>query len=424
MIISSQEYEAIVKEEKKLKGKDTTVGISKCIDGRLSTIHGESRVFKAHETMAGKLETEEIAQPNGSTKTVLKSERLVEAIKDEVKKGPLLEILLAHTDSHDASHGCGAMMQAQARHPETYPIGTDLVSANLNEHKTAAMAIDTLYNEAAEFFGKPQQQKTAIRGVYDTHTLGVIFGYGEETKTLATTDIARNIALQPERYLIFTGGDFDPANFYPGVIQPDLQQLDKLIDNEKMIMTLSKQLLREHNPFLAEVNEYIGQHPDLSQLSKEQQQALRFYLARTTALQYLSKSYEGVHPFVGHDEILQSVSPDGVSFGQFLPEQIFGANPNDSEVVDHIVTQCALMNKNARITEKPHILFVSGVLSANQGVSSAERAKARNLAYFKNIINDPQIRQLIASGDLLPVPVLINDKTREFIALQDPIGAI
>jgi hypothetical protein len=89
--------------------------------------------------MAGLLETEEIERPDGSTKTILKDTRLTVALIDEAKRGPVLEVLLAHTDLSNPHHGCGAMMQAQARNLEKYPEGIDLVLANLEEHKKAAV---------------------------------------------------------------------------------------------------------------------------------------------------------------------------------------------------------------------------------------------------------------------------------------------
>jgi len=426
LILASREYEKVVEDEKDLRGKDTALGISKCIDGRLSTLWAEGRAMKVHETMAGLLETEEIEKPDHSKKTILKDTRLSVAIIDEAQRGPVLEILLAHTDLSDPHHGCGAMMQDRTRHPDKYPEGTDLVLANLNQHKKAALAIDTLYNDAAEPLGK-KQEKTAITAVYDTATMGLVLGYGEENKGFSTTDIAREMEWHTREYLINQDGkELHTINDYAaGIIRGKLEDPEYIIENEKLINGLSRTLLNANNPFYQQIQSYIENHVELSLLSAPQQKALRFYLARTTALQYLSGAYNGNHPYSDHNEIMQSVSTDGAAVGQFMPDQVFCANPNDDGIIDHIITQTNIMGSN-RSTPKqtPYLLFVAGVLSEDQDVSSAERARGYHLDLCRKILYHPQIQQAIMDQKLLLVPVMIDGKTRDLKEILNGVGLL
>jgi len=431
LILSSEPYGKLVQEEKILRGEKTTLGISKCIDGRLSTLWAEGRATKAHETMAGILETDEVKIPSPSqTKTRLKDARLTMAIMDEAERGPLLEILLVHTDLSDPDHhGCGAMKLAQSQ--GKYVSEADLVLENIKEHDKAAQAIDTLYNEKIKSINassneneqkRKEQKKTAITAVYDTLTMGVLLGY--ETKDdlpgFSTTDIAIDIDNNPTSYLLTgSGGPLDESSaikYFAGAIRNKLSNPQYIIENETLILGLTKVLLGDKTNFYRKIDEYIKSNHNLSQLSVEQQKALRFYLARTTAVQFLSKSYEGKHPYIDHDEKFQSVSTDGDALGQFMPEQVFCASPDDGDMIKHIITQTAIMRKNNTTPKNtPYILFVAGVLSTDQDASSSERARADQLALYRRIIGDKEIRALIMEGSLLPIPVMINAKTRDLV---------
>jgi hypothetical protein len=71
----------------------------------------------------------------------------------------------------------------------------------------------------------------------------------------------------------------------------------------------------------------------------------------------------------------------------------------------------------------PYLLFVSGVLSERQGASSIERAKGYNLALFRKIFHHPKIREAIMRGDILVIPAMINDRTRDLEEILSGLGA-
>ena len=422
LLTSTDEYGDVVNNEKSLRGRDVTLAESICIDGRIPTIHRDGRVIKVHETMAGLLDVEYSTGENTQGKPLLRDKRFVAAIEDEAKRGPLLEVLVAHADLDAPHHGCGAMANTQVGNPEKYPPGTDLIQANLDLHQEAATAIDLTYNEAAEIHGKSTQQKTAITAVYDTRTMGVMLGYNyNRAGVLYTTDIVHEIVNGPNLFSI------NNNIFQPGQLEHEILKPEKLVKNGKIMYDLTKKLLDLHNPFHEQVDRYIKSDSNLNQLSEKQQQALRFYLARTTAFQYLTKSYEGRHPFVDHAETLQSISSDGAAFGQFLLDQVFVASPNPEEVVKHIITQCNLMNKEQKQV-KPYLLFVSSALSESQlkdtaGDGARERAKGTNIALLSRILHNEEILERIRSGELVVVPISIHDKTRDVIEVGNGLGA-
>ena len=411
-VLTTPEFEEVINDEKKLRGEDEniTVGISRCIDGRLP--NKDNRLFKVHESKAGLLETETVINPTTfQEKKVLTSGRMIEAIKGEANKGPLLQILMAHTHQAVAPCDCGAMDAIKSK----YPPNTDLVLENIKLHKDAAEAIDTLYNEEVVFNKRPEriQARTAITAVYETNTQGIVLGYGEEgVDTYSTTSLALEIASMKN-------------NFVGALIGKKLD-ITKAISNEKKVCEVTRALLDQSSLFFNRTSEYIKRNPTLKDLNPAQIQALIFYLGRTTAIQLLTQSFdESVdNPFRKHNEEFQSLSADDVAVGQILPGQVFVSNPHPSQAVDHILTQYKLMNHYVPERKKPDILFISNAQSSGLQEGRRDSSKGLTIEMLRKIYINSEIRRLILSQELLPIPVIIDEKTRDVKHIFNPVGTI
>jgi hypothetical protein len=426
-ILTTHEYEEIIAEEKKLRGSiQTTIGVSRCIDGRLP--NQDNRLLKIHESKAGLLETEEIYDlPSRQKKRVLKSGRMREAIIGEADKGPLLQILLAHTNiaSPEEPCDCGAMLALEKK----FPKGTDLLQVNLNLHQNAASAIDMLYNEEVtnniiEYNKQEEVQKnknkknripqirTAITAVYETSSQGIVLGYGEAVGTLSTTQLAREIA---EQY----------NSPYFGALEGKSLDITSIVSNKRMILDVTKILLDPTSSFMLQTVNYIENSPILSDLNVDQRQALIFYLGRTTAIQLLTRSYDPntPNPYRKHNEEFLAISSEEATVGEIFPGQVFCATPHTKQAVDHVKTQCTLMDHYQPDRDRPDILFISN--SQVHGVSGAHKdaSKGDTLEMLTAIYRDKKIKKLIRNHQLLPIPVIIDEKTRVIKYLFNAVGA-
>lgn len=409
-VLTTPEYEEIIGYEKILRGdENVTIGVARCIDGRLP--NQENRLVKIHESKAGLLETTMIMGKEGRKKKVLTSGRMIEAVKGEADKGPLLQVLLAHTDEVEMPCDCGAMLAVK----NAYAPGTDLVLENLNLHKNAAEAIDTLYNEEVAYNVRKKrrnqipQQRTAITAVYETSTQGVVLGYGEG-ELFSTTAIARELAPQMNEG-------------YSGVLIGKTLDITEVVNNEKMIYEVTQSLLDPTNTFFKQTTEYIQRNTTLSELNTAQQYALLFYLGRTTAIQLLTKSYDASveNPFRKHEEEFLSLSQDDAMVGQILPGQVFCASPHPNQVIDHVTAQVTLMNHYAPKRKTPDILFISDA-QMHETTGKNDASKGLTLEMLRKIFTDPQLEELIRTHKLLPIPVIINSKTRDITYMFDPVG--
>lgn len=392
-VIESPEYKQIYQKEKELRGP-CAIGATICIDGRLPIIGMFGRVGNVTETLAGVIE---VVEAKIDHRPELASGRLTESIIERARSGePLLEIMVSHTSfSQPDEHGCGAMKNWQKEHPENKE--GDLVLANLERFQPAVEAITDLYNRNVE----PDKQlgTVAITAAYDTDTMGFMLGYENDVR-LFTTDLTKEFASEH--------GDFGVRD------RQDLNKVDYMVFLESMISDFSEVLLTNQDSFLTKVNSYIDNH--LPTLSAEQAQALRFVLARNVAYQYITGCYKphAHHTFAHHAEKYQAISNDGRTVGQFLPDsQVFGASPaQPQEKIKTIATQCQLMDQNRKV-ETPYILFLSAVVGVDDKDRSGARDRVRDL--WRLVTQDDDLLERIKTDNLIPVPVLIDQRSREIL---------
>lgn len=409
----SVEFREILDDEQKLQGS-CALGGAICIDGRIPGIHAGGGKVSLWETKAGLLNTTNSPIDGRSELT---AGTLVAAIVDKGQRGqPLLELLIAHTSLFDPSHGCGAMLEKQAR--GEVPSNVDLVEENLGLHEKSISAIQSHYNRAARSRNQPQLSRVAITSVFDTDTMGLVFGY-HNNHSLSTSELTQTLAPVLQNDLSEEFGDIYGE---PGVMRKFFTESEFYIGLKRMILNTTGYLLHHDGGIFDEVDTFIAStYPDLT---TEQNQALRFLIARTSAFQYLTGLYQfqGVephHPFAHHGEGFQALSKDGRHVGNFDPKvQVFGANVSTvQEGIDHVLTQSALMDKGS--AHKPFLLFISSAVSANQPRESLQRTTGSNRELTMGIISDPNIQRLIRNNELMPIPVLIDDRTRKILEIPD-----
>lgn len=417
-ILKSPFYKEVIENDKKLKGP-CAVNIDICIDGRIPDIHLLGLTGNTWETAAGIIELRE--SPLDGT-LELESSRLTEAIIERTEKEnpQMLQILVSHTSlsehrrlSEDnfkelPDHGCGKMKKMYLDGEVT---NRDLIAANLEIHDKSATAFTDLYNRAAEANKVTPLKKVAMSAVYDTDTMGILLGYGTDNE-LFTTDITRNIVDDQT-----INSELTEIAGEAGSMKDEFTNVDKIIELETKVMSTTEYLMNNEsfkNSFERYSNTYLQDY------TEEQKNALFYTLSRNIAFQRTSgvyerqESHEHTHPFVHHGEGYQSISMDGAIVGEFDPEvQVFGAMVSSyPEAIDHIKIQTGLM-ESIKATEPPYIIFLSNSISNGATPEILERARGQLRVLFREIKSDPDIMNWIKTGKLVPVPVLIDSKTRE-----------
>jgi hypothetical protein len=398
-ILNSGEYQVILEEEKKLKG-EAKLGVVFCIDGRIPQLFMFGRSANAREKAGSLIALDEAGN--------LEDERFISILEQTAndRGGDFLQIVTAHTSLHDKSHGCGAIKKGIDE--GIFPEG-DIDQIALKEASKRAHAIEKKYNEILKTKGKPPLEKVAITAMIDTDTMGLILNFGSENN-LSTTNIVKELTNQVIEGISF--GEMrdkftDPKNF---------------IEYSQKILTLTKYFI-ENRYFDEYVNNNYGNLTDAQKL------ALIFTLARVSANQFLTglatnsdDHHEPSHPFAKHNEDYMVVSPHGKPLGRFdISHQSFGSVPSSrEEMIDEVKIKISLLKTNGG--QKPHILFLStpvplkDYLNNSSVLTSVQDAA---IEYFKQLISDDKILDLIKSGELLIVPVFVNEDNGEVLEVKD-----
>lgn len=407
-LFSSDEYKTLKERDKEQRGK-CALGICHCIDGRIPTPHLIDQAGSTWETAAGILATEKSVFGDGSMG--LESSRLEEAIIERAQnaeKGPLLEVLFAHTSISDPEHGCGAMIAE--REKGTYPPDADLVAENLKILQDRGRVITDIYNRNVHE-AKNQVATAAITGVYDTDHMGLIFGYGTESP-LSTTELTR--LLSPQITEAFSQSAEEISE---GMYAETFAKVETFLEQKKKRLLINDYLL-SNDSLNQQFNSFIEKnHPELT---ADQKQALKYLIVRNISFQYTTGTFEDTehhhHPFAHHGEGYQSVSLDGITLGQYDPEnQVFGANPSSAEeAIKHIKTQCTLMDKIGE-AERPYILFLSKAIPSGQTNGFMENERGILKKTWTRVLQDKEIMARVRNGELCVIPTLIESKTRRVL---------
>lgn len=410
-IINGAEYRAILRRQKHQKGP-CAVGLCFCIDGRLPRIHLIGLTAGVAETMAGEQKT---SHSSLDGRLELASTTLGQSIasKPTREHAQLLEGVIAHDD-------CGAMKKKQT---ELAQRGTpfqsdDLILENLDLFSDSLTAMTRKYNNAATSMGRDILDKVGIRFVYFPERMALVAGYGDNSmNTLSSFEIAKQLS---EKY-----------SEYDSKYKTNFEKLEVLLDKERDLTDLVDKLFADSD-FNQRITESLNTINELANLTPEQSQAYRYIMARMSALNILTGTYKTQervhkhhvnHPFAHHNESYMALTIDdglNVTVGQFDPEvQVFGAAvSNVAEAIDHIKTENALMN-NQEDAKPPRILFISAGVAEDSREESIKQARAKVARDFNIIINNRDILTLIKTGKIVPIPVIIKNRSAQIIEVPN-----
>ncbi len=439
---SSYEYVAVMK--KGLTGA-VTFGLGFCVDGRIARIYFGPAV-STWEVPAGEIAVEPRLSDG---KLIPKSHDLCEGIKRSVTPSKdLFEIFFAHYDSTDPGHGCAAIagvLQALKAKDKTAAemeildkddIKFMLKCQNAEDanayllEKTSIEAITNFYNTCRQQAGLKPLAQVGIVALFDTATVGVTLK--KDGQVLSTTELTNQYRSVIQKIFGTEIGKFGNSGAiftYPGHFLDFSERVLKLIEsllNPHVHINLEDE--HDHarpNQFYNHIDDQINQFYPL--LTPRQKQALRFFLARTVAFQYMTGlsevSSHPHHPFATHKETYMAVSERGEFVGKFDTEQAFGSSAADIQVgIKQIKIEISVMTKTNSHNGKPFVLFVCNPISSGdfrRNSKGMQRARANNASFVRSILADKQLRELIREQRLIIIPTLIDDESREVLEIVD-----
>lgn len=418
--LASEDFKKIVEEKKRLLGK-IVIGFIFCIDGRIPSVFLGDRFAKFWEVPAGEIV---VVKRKSDGKIIPSSTDLGESLRRRVTSGmDLLEIVFAHTSLINPNHGCGAMAAKRKQGKLDQLITNEEANLKILEKKTIP-ALTNLYNDFRTQKGFVPLKRVGISALYDTDSFGVILNFDKRSqgKSLSTTDLTNNFKESMTESLINENLVFGAYkhNFH------DLKYLSIFFSN--LLKVIKKLSVDEKFSSLQDIlSSYINlYYPDLT---PNQKKALRFFLTRSIALQYLTglsgtnkKNID--HPFAEHGETYMAVSIRGATIGKYDPEdQGFSSTPADSEsAINNIKTKMSIMNNTKENRKRPYLLFICNLLGEadlKDNNRVLQRAMATNAELLKDILLDEELGTMVRKGQIIPIPVLIAEDSGEVLKIAD-----
>lgn len=420
-ILDSSGHKKIVKRQLQLKG-DTALGLVFCIDGRIPAIFIGGRFARHFEVPAGEIST---IKRKSDNKLIPDSTDLNEALRRIATSGDdLLEIIFAHTSLSNPHHGCGAMI-AKMRAGLVEPKLT-LEEANLKLIKDKTIpAISNMYREFRVQLGINPLEVVAIAALYDTDTFGIILNYGlrKQGNCLSVTDLTNRFKDKMDEFFINKNlvygsmrEKFCSIKYFTHFCQNVLYAMESLLEG-KVVPKL-----------LEEVKNYLEKF--YADLTENQKKALLFLLIRNVAFQYLVgsttlKGKSADHPFFKHEESYMAVAMRGATIGKFDPgDQGFASTPSDPK---HAISDINTMLSLIANSKKPYILFVCNSINSRDLKENShvlQRLLGSNAGLLRDIIEDKKLGEMIENGEMIPIPIMIEENTREVLKIVDHSGYI
>ena len=409
-ILESDKFKKITKRQKELLG-GTALGLVFCIDGRIPAIFLGGRFARHFEVPAGEIST---IRRKSDNKLIPDSSDLNEALR-RIASGPydLLEVIFAHTSLSNPHHGCGAMIARGGN-----------IEDNLDIIKNKTIpSLSNMYREFRIQLGLQPLKTIAIAALYDTDTFGIILNYDLKKESLSTTDLTNKYKEELDKYFI-------KNNLVYGSFKEKFADLQYLTPFSKNVMEITEDLLDQKvaPQLLDGLKDYIDKF--YQDLTDKQKQALIFLLIRNISFEYLTgsailKRKTSGHPFFVHGESCMAVAMRGATIGKFDPEtQAFAATPADpKQAIANINTMLSLLNNS----KPPYILFVCNSINSRdlkENSNVLQRLLGSNAGFLGDIIEDKKLGSMIESGEIIPVPLLIEENTREVLKIVDHSGYI
>lgn len=417
-ILASKDFREMTQKNKKFLGP-VALSVVFCIDGRIPAIFLGGRFSTHWEEPAGEITVE---KRKSDGKLIPVSSELCESMRNMSYTGKdILEVIFAHTSF--LGHGCGAM--AAKKKAGLIKAGIALEEANLKIiNENSIPALTNIYNELRNQKGLKELKRVAVAALYDTDTFGILLNFDAREKggMLSTTELTNEFRPELDEMLI-------KENLVFGSFKETfskLKYLTKFLENvysiSSKILTLEKfRLLRDT------VSGYIKKN--YQDLTRDQQNALQFLLIYTISFQYLTGASATskdnyYHPFVHHEEEYMAVSTRGTVIGKFDPEdQGFASTPPDAvTAISNIKTKISIMSASKENKAKPYILFICNPVAArdlSENSNLAHKTMDANAEVLRKILDDKVLGEMLGSGKIIPVPVLIDADNRAVLKIID-----
>lgn len=424
---SSSEYLKAMAEQEEMKDQ-CEIGEILCIDGRRLSAHTSRPVIGISKTMAGIPDT---YTSKITGETMLASQSLQRIIEERPNKkiSMLLQILEAHADVTQMENGeikatsnCGAMKiyrDQEAARGEPFE-SDDLILENFKLMEKPIQAITEKYNTGSRRSGKDLPEQVAIRTVMDINSQGILLGYGDTEQPFFTTSFLKRIEDEMKQDLLHD------EKLSPGYYRQSFTMIDRFAEKEMKATELIRYFLNNQE-FVTEVGHALSRLSELQGLNKQQQQALKFTLAKTMAFQWQTslykKEFSQNHPYLNHNEQFMAISLDdgyGATVGESDPElQVFTANTASvKETIKTVKTKKLLMSQNPHI-KKPYVLFICGGIAQN-AIDNPEVLKQSRATLARNFTEiTQQIAEDVTPGIIFPVAALVENRSGRVIEIPN-----
>lgn len=419
-VLDDPSFKRIVQGKMELAGK-VVIGFVFCIDGRIPSIFLGDRFAKYWEVPAGEIG---VVKRKSDGKMIPSSTDLGESLRRRVTSGKeLLEIVFAHTSLLDPQDGCGAMAAKRAAGLLSPKLSNENANLKILELKTIP-ALTNLYNDMRTQKGFEPLRRVGVPALYDTDSFGVILNYDKKSsgKSLSTTELTNEYKESITEYFV-------QENLVFGSYKQKFHDLKYLTIFFSNLLKVMRVLLSDRKFFSLQdiLKKYITENYE--DLTSNQKKALRFFLTRSIALQYLTglsaankKNID--HPFAEHEEEYMAISVRGATIGKYDPEaQGFSSTPADAEsAISNIKTKISIMSNSKEHKNRPYLLFICNLLNKadlKENNRVLKRAMVTNAELLRDVFADPQLGEMVRKANIIPVPVLIAEETAEVLKIAD-----
>lgn len=386
----------------------------KCIDGRKPRgFEGDADSLKTEEALIA------LDKVRSTGELIPRQIEICAALSDTTVEP--LEISLAHFDSSDSHHGCAAM-QITLSNPneDVWSYLTDIEKSLVYQARrkgneianlvllelTNCRAFTNFHNRVRSEQGKPILQRVGLVALFDTKTMGmelreplINFENGiflkdlSKIEKISSTDLALKLKKAKKQ------------NLYEfGKYKTNFNKRESFKNYSRDLLNLTEKLFANYKE---EIEQFIDKH--YFDLTANQKKALIYRFLRSVAHQYLSGLAQiSNHPFSKHDERYGSVSKDADYPGKYILDyQTFRMScPDEKTGAKRMAIAATVMDSTGIDKEKPHIFFISTALDGSYKEHYQEVIN-RNIDLFRSLAKDPQIRNRIDQGNILPVGVLV-----------------
>lgn len=417
-ILQTPSYKQVIKENTHMLG-NTNLGLVFCIDGRIPALFVGGRFARHYEVPAAEIS---VIKRKSDGKLIPDSTDLNEALRRVATSGSeLLEIVFAHTSLLNPHHGCGAMAAKKSAGLIDGNQSLEIANLKIIKDKTIP-SLTNIFNDFREQVGLKSLKTVGVSALYDTDTFGVILNYDlkDKNQSLSTTELTQKYQNELNQTLAKNKLEF-------GIFNHNFTDLSAVTSFSETLAKIEHLILKEEilPQIIEEINQYLDQH--YQELSYSQIKALRFILVRTIVFQYLTglsqiKRNKLDHPFASHQEAFMSVAMRGATIGKFDPaNQAFASTPADPpEAISNINTMLSIMGNSEVVT--PYILFVCNSVNfrdLKENNQIVQRLMGSNAGLLRDIIADKKLGEMIEKGEIIPVPVLIEEDSREVLKIAD-----